>query len=225
MKKPLVTIIDDALPEAQHRALKRAIVRLGSERIVAGYQTTFWFPLDAQPSNRVEQAVLSLAALLPAKHRRGVTGVEWWLSRMRTSNVKVDFHRDRDNARFDQTGEETHPKISSLLYLSDSRGGLLAVTREAPNPENQAFAPDVHDFDFVTPRPNRFTFFDGRLTHGVLDANNEIPGRRLPRERKWRLAIAVNFWAERPWGVPLFGASHHYRGLALRGAHGLNPRS
>ena len=225
MKKPLVTIIDDALPQAQHRALKTAIVGLGSERIVAGYQTTFWFPLDGQPSNRVEQAVLALATFLPSRHRRGVTGVEWWLSRMRTSNVKVDFHRDRDNARFDETGEESNPKISSLLYLSGSRGGLLAVTREDPNPENQAFAPDVHDFDFVTPHPNRFTFFDGRLTHGVLDANNEIPGRKLPREKKLRLAIAVNFWSTRPWGVPLFGTSHHYRGLALRGPRGLHRRS
>ncbi len=222
MKKPLVTIIDDALPEAAHRALKRAIVRLGTERIVVGYQTTFWFPFDAEPSNRVEQAVLALAALLPVKQRRGVTGVEWWLSRMRTSNVKVDFHRDRDNARFDETGEEMNPRVSSLLYLSASRGGLLAVTREDPNPENLAFAPDVHDFDFVMPRPNRFTFFDGQLTHGVLDAHNEIPGRKLPREPKLRLAIAVNFWAERPWGVPLFRASHHYRGLALKGARGLH---
>ncbi len=225
MKKPLVTIIDDALPQAAYRALKTAIVGLGTERLVAGYQTTFWFPLDAAPSNRVEQAVLALAALLPLKHRRGVTGVEWWLSRMRTSNVKVDFHRDRDNARFDETGEESNPKISSLLYLSASRGGLLAVTREDPNPENQAFAPDVHDFDFVTPQPNRFTFFDGQLTHGVLDAHNEIPGRKLPREPKLRLAIAVNFWSARPWGVPLFATSHHYRGLALEGPRGLNRRS
>ncbi len=224
MKRPLVTIIDDALPEAQHRALKAAIVRLGTERIVAGYQTTFWYPLDAAPSNRVEEAVRVLTQRVPAKARRGVTGVEWWLSRMRTSNVKVDFHRDRDNARFDETGEETHPKISSLLYLSGSRGGLLAVTREAPNPKNQAFAPDVHDFDFVTPQPNRFTFFEGRLTHGVLDANNEIPGRKLPREPKLRLAIAVNFWAHRPRGVPVFGSTHHYRGLALKGPSGLNHR-
>jgi hypothetical protein len=223
--KPLVTIVDGALPAEQHRALKAAIVRLGEERIVAGYQTTFWFELGTEPSNRVEEAVVVLAGLLPLKQRRGLKGVEWWLSRMRTSNVKVDFHRDRDNARFDQTGEERHPKLSSLLYLGPSRGGLLAVTREAPNPENQAFAPDVHDFDFVEPRANRFTFFDGALTHGVLDANNELPGRRLPREKRLRLAIAVNFWSERPWGVPLFRASPHYRGLARTGGRRLNLRA
>ena len=216
--KPLVTIVDDALPASQHRALKTAIVGLGGERLVAGYQTTFWYELGAPPSNRVEQVVPSLLELVPARLRRGVIGVEWWLSRMRTSNVKVDFHRDRDNARFDETGVEVHPRISSLLYLGPCKGGLLAVTREPPNPENPAFAPDVHDFDFVAPRANRFTYFDGALTHGVLDANNEVPGKRIPREPSLRLAIAVNFWGERPWGVPLFRQSAHYRGLALKAA-------
>ena len=222
MKAPLVTMIDRALPEADHRALKAAIVRLGDERIVAGYQTTFWYELGTPPSSLVEAAVERLFELLPAKRRRGVTGVEWWLSRMRTSNVKVDFHRDRDNARFDQTKEERHPRVSSLLYLNECRGGLLAVTEEDPNPKNQAFAPDVLDFDFVAPRANRFTFFEGTLTHGVLDANNEVPGKRLPRERDLRLAIAVNFWDERPWQVPRFAESRHYRGLALKGSRGLN---
>lgn len=216
--KSRVTIVDDALPAAQHRALKAAIVGLGGERLVAGYQTTFWYELGTPPSNRVEQVVPALLALVPPKLRREVKGVEWWLSRMRTSNVKVDFHRDRDNARFDETGVETHPVVSSLLYLGASRGGLLAVTREPPNKENQAFAPDVHDFDFVAPRANRFTYFDGALTHGVLDANNEVPGKRLAREPSLRLAIAVNFWGERPWGVPLFRQSRHYRGLALKSA-------
>jgi hypothetical protein len=169
----------------------------------------------------VEQAVGTLFARLPPKKRRGVKGVEWWLSRMRTSNVKVDFHRDRDNARFDETGVEKNPRVSSVLYLGECRGGLLAVTLEDPNPDNPAFAPDVHDFDFVAPRANRFTFFDGTLTHGVLDATNAIPGRRLPREQELRLAIAVNFWAERPWKVSSFGESRHYRALALKSARGV----
>lgn len=224
MRRPLVTLVDGALPPRQHRALKAAIVGLGRERLVAGYQTTFWYPLDAPPSNRVEQAVPALFALLPSPQRRRVVGVEWWLSRMRTSNVKVDFHRDRDNARFASTGVEVHPRFSSLLYLGSCRGGLLAVTREDPNPDNPAFAPDLHDFDFVAPRANRFTFFAGTLTHGVLDATNQIPGRRLPREPSLRLAIAVNFWAERPWQVPLFEQSRHYRGLALRAPRGVNLR-
>lgn len=212
---PLVNIVDDALARNQHRALKAAVVRLGNERIISGYQTTFWYPLNATPRNHIEGAVSALLQLLPPQKRRGTTGVEWWLSRMRTSNVKVDFHKDRDNVRFEETGLEVHPVLSSLLYLNSSRGGLLAVTQEDPNPDNQACAPDLHDFDFVDPQPNRFAFFDGRLTHGVLDAKNQIPGQRLSRETALRLAIAINFWKERPWGVPLFEQSSHYRSLAF----------
>ncbi len=219
---PLVTLVDDALEPKTFRQLHAAIVGLGRERIVAGYQTTFWFPFADAPSNLVERAVSSLKAHVPAKQRQKVIGVEWWLSRMRTSNVKVDFHRDRDNARWDEKREERNPVLSSVLYLNRCRGGLLAVTTQPPNPRNPAFAPDVHDFDFVEPRANRFTFFDARYTHGVLDAQNQLPGRRLPTERTWRLAIAVNFWAERPWGVPLFREVSHYRALALSGRRGVN---
>ena len=211
---PLVTIVDDALPLHAFSGLAKSISALGRERIVAGYQTTFWFPRGASPSSQVEALVPQLEQHIPPVRRKRVVGVEWWLSRMRTSNVKVDFHRDRDNARFDATGVERNPVLSSLLYLNRCTGGLLAVTTQPTNPDNQAFAPDVHDFDLVEPRPNRFTFFDGRLTHGVLDAKNQIPGARLPTQKGWRLAIAINFWAERPWDVPSFGASPHYRKLA-----------
>jgi hypothetical protein len=100
-----------------------------------------------------------------------------------------------------------------VLFLNRCRGGLLAVTREAPNPRNAALAPDVHDFDFAQPEPNRFVWFDGRLTHGVLDARNEIPWRRLPRQNTLRLAVIANFWRARPTDVPLFSESRAYRSL------------
>ncbi len=212
--KPLVTVIDDALPERHFETLLRGIRSLRQERIRAGYQTTFWFDFDEPPSNLIELAALQLRQHLPSWAR--FTGVEWWLSRMRTSNVKVDFHRDRDNALFDSTGTEAHPTVSSVLYLNECRGGLLAVTRDAPNPQNPAMAPDRHDFDLVTPAPNRFVVFKGDLTHGVLDAKNQIPGQRLPTERHWRLAIAINFWRAAPQGVGSFINSKHYRKLALR---------
>lgn len=209
MRQPLVRIVDGALPAATFKKLHAAIVALGNERLVAGYQTTFWFDFDDAPSTLVEHAALALRPLVQSK----ATGVEWWLSRMRTSNVKVDFHRDRDNARFDDDGVEVHPLVSSLLYLNRCRGGLLAVTKQPPNPRNQAFAPDRHDFDFVEPRENRFTWFNGKLTHGVLDAENQIPGKRLPREPELRLAIAINFWAKPPRRVPRFAETRHYARL------------
>lgn len=207
--KPLVTLIDGALPAAAFSRLRDAVVSLGNERLRDSYQTTFWFDFDDAPSNLVERAVVKLRDRVPAKAR----GVEWWLSRMRTSNVKVDFHRDHDIALMERDGVQRHPLVSSLLYLNECRGGLLAVTREAPNPRNLAFAPTKHDFDFVAPKANRFTFFKGTLTHGVLDAENQIPGKRLRREPELRLAIAINFWRARPLNVPKFTERDVYESL------------
>lgn len=215
VRAPWVTLVDPALPKRQFDRLLAGIEALGGERLRDSYQTTFWFDFSTPPSNLVEAAVLRLEGHVPQERRPDVIGVEWWLSRMRTSNVKVDFHHDRDNAVFDRTGREVLPRLSTVFYLNRCRGGLLAVTRERLNPENPACAPDVHDFDFVEPGPNRFAFFDAKMAHGVLDARNQLPGQRLPTERGWRLAIAINFWHRRPEGVPTFAESRHYRALAL----------
>lgn len=190
--------------------LLRAVRGLGESALRTTYQTTFWFPRGAQPSCVVEEAIARVWL------KGTFAGVEWWLSRMRTSNVQVDFHRDRDEKLALSGGREVHPARSSVLFLNRCRGGLLAVTREAPNPLNPALAPDVHDFDFAQPAPNRFVWFDGSLTHGVLDARNQIPGRRLPREKALRLAVIANFWRARPTGVPRFADSRAYRSLRRR---------
>ena len=76
------------------------------------------------------------------------------------------------------------------------------------------------DEDLVEPRPNRYVWFDGRLTHGVLDAENQLPGRRLPREPRLRLTVAINFWPKRPRGVPRFDERRLYPPLARLGRTG-----
>jgi hypothetical protein len=199
--------VEPALPAPLFARLLRNVKRLGETGLRTTYQTTFWFPRGAPPSCIVEEAIAQLWLKGPWD------GVEWWLSRMRTSNVQVDFHRDRDEKLALRGGPQRHPARSSVLFLNRCQGGLLAVTNRAPNPRNDAMAPDVHDFDFAEPKPNRFVWFDGKLTHGVLDARNEIPGRRLPREKALRLAVIVNFWRRRPTDVPLFCESRAYRGL------------
>ncbi|MBL8920618.1 MAG: 2OG-Fe(II) oxygenase [Myxococcaceae bacterium] len=207
-------MVEPALPEAQFEELARRIRALGAERLRSSYQTTFWFDLREPPSNVVEEAAVRLFRALPGSRRRGVIGVEWWLSRMRTSNVKVDFHVDRDNALFDDTGHTVTPVTSSVLYLTSSVGGLLAVTKAKADPTRPACIPDTDEFELVEPRPNRFVYFDAKLTHGVLDARNQVPLARLPVQRRWRIGVAINFWHRRPRRVGTFAESAHYRRLA-----------
>lgn len=183
---------------------------LGEEGLRSTWQTTFWYPLGARPASVVEEAIGALKLPLP----RGVKGAEWWLSRMRTSRVAIDFHQDHDIALRERGGPLRHPAVSSVLFLNTCQGGLLAITRDRPNPRNPALAPTRHDFDLVTPRPNRLAFFDGRLTHGVLDARNRIPGGRLPREPALRLAVAVNFWRTKPLAARPFAGCGVYPQLS-----------
>ncbi len=211
--RPLVTLVDDALEPRLFRRLLRAVEALGERALARTYQTTFWVPRGGASCSVVEEAVLSLSRRLPLK----VAGWEWWLSRMRTSNVQVDFHRDRDERLALAGGPQRHPLRSSVLFLNRCRGGLLAVTRQAPDPRRPALAPSLIDFDLVEPKPNRWVHFDGRLTHGVLDAENQIPFRRLPREPALRLSIPINWWRSRPTGVPELSASRAYRSLVTRG--------
>ena len=124
-----------------------------------------------------EEVILALRRKL---RPGGAAGVEWWLSRMWTGDVQVDFHRDRDEALARRTGRERRPALSSVLFLNRVRGGALVVTRQRPDRRNPALAPLPLDGDLVAPRPNRFVWFDGRLTHGVLDAQNQNPRARPP---------------------------------------------
>jgi hypothetical protein len=212
--KPLVRLVGEALSPALFGRVRRGVVALGEERLRSTYQTTFWAPLGAAPSCVVEQALPALLA--HAKPPRKVIGIEWWLSRMRTSNVRVDFHQDCDERLYRAGGPVVHPVLSSVLFLNTCVGGLLAVTRQEPVADNPALAPLPLDADLVEPQPNRYVIFEGALTHGVLDARNQLPGPRLLRQPKLRLTIAVNYWHQRPTGVPRFGESKAYRSLMLR---------
>ena len=208
-----LTCHDDALPEPLFRSLLRRVRALRGERLRSTYQTTFWYDFS-EPTNVVEQAALALRPRIP-KGRR-VVGVEWWLSRMKTTDVQVDFHQDRDERLALAGGPLRHPRYSSVLFLNRVRGGLLAVTTELPCEDNPALAPERQEFDLAAPRPNRFVVFSGHLTHGVLDANNEIPHRRLPGPARLRLAVIYNWWGQRPTDIPTYAETGFYRPLAPR---------
>ena len=207
--QPLVRVVDGALPAALFTRLARAVRALGTEDLRRTYQTTFWFDCAARPAALPEAAILALRPQVSGDF----AGVEWWLSRMRTSDVGVDFHRDRDEARFARTGRTVHPAVSSVLFLNRCRGGLLAVVDAPPCEANPACAPERFDADLVRPWPNRFALFRGDATHGVLDANGDIPHGRLATPTPLRLAIAINWWRRRPEAVPEFASSRRYPSL------------
>jgi hypothetical protein len=205
-----VHLVESALPDALFRRLRARVGRLGMEGIRRTYETTFWFDLGT-PRAVTEEAILALGAAVP---HADADGVEWWLSRMWTHDVRVDFHRDRDEALAKATRRQRHPRISSVLFLNRVRGGALAVTAQPPDPENPSLVPLPLEADLVAPRPNRLVWFDGRLTHGVLDARNQVPAGRLPARGELRLTLVMNWWGARPVRLPAYEGSGKY--LALR---------
>ena len=211
---PLVQLTDTALPPTLFARLSRRVGQVGRERLRKTYQTTFWFDFREQPASVVEEAILQLRERLPARLR--LAGAEWWLSRMYTTDVQVDFHQDRDERLALATGELVHPRLSSVLFLNRVRGGALAVTREPPDPERPSLAPRNLDLTLVAPRPNRYVLFDGTLTHGVLDAQNQVPTGRLPGRSRLRRTIAINWWRARPTGIPTYREAGVYPALARK---------
>jgi hypothetical protein len=137
---------------------------------------------------------------------------------MWTHDVQVDFHRDRDE-RLALAGEpDRHPRVSSVLFLNRVQGGALAVTAQPPDARNRAQVPLPLEADLVGPRPNRLALFEGRLTHGVLDARNAVPGARLRQRGELRLTLVMNGWARRPHAVPTFEEAGVYAALVVRPA-------
>ncbi len=140
-RRPLVTIHDQVLPPSKLRELTQKVRGLGGERLRSTYQTTFWFELGGEPTNVVERVLPYLEPLVPRRRRRAV-GVEWWLSRMSTHDVRVDFHRDCDERLLRRGGPAVHPLTSTVFFLNRVRGGLLAITREDPCEDNPSLAPE-----------------------------------------------------------------------------------
>jgi hypothetical protein len=207
-----VHLREGALPAALFRRVNGGVRALGGERLQSTYQTTFWFDL-VRPSSIVEEAIVSLRRFLP----ESFAGVEWWLSRMYTNRIRVDFHRDRDERRSLRGGAIRHPRVSSVLFLNRVRGGALAVTAQAPDPRHPCCVPLPLDAELIAPRPNRLVWFAGSLTHGVLDAANRVP-QGVPRSKgELRLSVVMNWWTTRPLAVPTFADSGVYAPLRARG--------
>jgi hypothetical protein len=209
---PLAVVLDGALPAGLFRRLAGAVRALGTEGLRRTYQTAFWFDLGA-PGCIAEEAILALRPRVWGARPGRLAGVEWWLSRMRTTDVQVDFHQDRDEVLFGRTGRTRCPAQGSVLFLNRCRGGALAVTAQPADEANPARAPLPFDGDLVRPRPNRLALFPGDATHGVLDARGDVPHRRLAPAAPLRLALIMNWWRARPEGRPRFAEAGVYAAL------------
>ncbi len=210
--KRLVARHDDALPSPLFQGVLRAMERIGAK---ADYWRTFWYPLATEPRNQVEAIARTLQSRVPEGER--IAGVEWWLGRMNTRDVPLDFHHDRDLSLFEQTGRLAHPKWSSVLYLNEVTGGSLVVTDQRllrRGEELRLSPPEAGSSDVVRPAANRFVVFPGNLFHGVLDADDAVPHGTLAGKAEWRLSVVLNWWTRKPRGVRRWSASDAYPELS-----------
>src|SRR5258706_16243810 len=86
-KKFLLTrVIDRTLPERLLNRARRAIARLGRERLHQSYFTTFWLESGAGPANVLEEA-----GLAPAPRPKGrCAGGGWWHGRPDTPPPPIE---------------------------------------------------------------------------------------------------------------------------------------
>jgi hypothetical protein len=197
---PLLATIDDAVEDDLFRRVDRAVRAVGED---ATYWKTFWFPLGAEPRCLPELLAGELRRHVPEATR--IAGVEWWLGRMRTTDVALDFHHDRDLTLYEKTGRIAHPRWSSVYFLNAVRGGSLFVTDQRllhRGDDYRLHPPEATQASSVRPAANRFARFPGHCFHGVLDANDRVPTGKLPGPpdtERW--TVVLNWWTRKPLAV------------------------
>jgi hypothetical protein len=197
-----INLFEDALPNPLFRLLAGAVRAVGTERIenMGSYNTTFWFPLGAKPTNIAEESVSKLCALVRPGPK--CVGMEWWLGRLKYGE-SLPFHTDRDRSLHKQTGQIVHPLWSSILYLNRYPSTPTIVLDQVLGPDGKSWVPPKPksgmSLDAV---PNDYAVFRGDLRHGVVA--NGVPRKPPGRSRKTqkspelRLTLLVNYWDRRP---------------------------
>ena len=172
-------------PEAHFQRLKREGFLF--------YQTTFWYPLDREPENIFERMTRSLQPLTNPTSR--VIGVEWWFSVLTTNKTPhwlLPCHFDRNDLAEKDINKIKHPQFSSVLFMNSVPYGELVITDQILTKKGIHPA-QPQNMRFIQPGKNLYAVFPGNLYHGVL-------GRmwRPAQTSKLRLAMAVNWWTEKP---------------------------
>jgi hypothetical protein len=160
------------------------------------YRTTFWYPLDRRPENIFESVARSLKPL--ANPPSSVTGVEWWFSVLLTNATPqwiLSCHFDRDDIAVSESDwtRVRHPDTASVLFLNTVPYGELVVTDQVMTKEGTRQPKQPTDMRFIRPDRNLYAVFPGHLYHGVI-------GRmwRPMKKTTLRIAMAVNYWSDRP---------------------------
>lgn len=157
------------------------------------YRTVLWHQRGAEPSNVFESVISQLEPLVAPSS--SVVGVEWWFSVLRTNTSPqwlLPCHFDRNDLAEKDAEKLKYPEKASVLFLNSVHHGELVVTDQIWTKEGiQPKQPK--DMVFIKPRENRYAVFPGQLYHGVM-------GRmwRPARKPALRLAMAVNWWCEKP---------------------------
>jgi lipid II:glycine glycyltransferase (peptidoglycan interpeptide bridge formation enzyme) len=192
-----VKLFDPAVPRGQFDALRVAFPESHFRRLLAEgfrfYQTTFWYPLDRGPENVFESTIDSLRPL--AQPSPSAIGVEWWFSVLLTNSTPqwlLPCHFDRNDLDEKDLQKIRHPETASVLFLTSVPYGELVVTDQVLT-DRGAQPQQPKDMRFVSPKANRYATFPGHLYHGVI-------GRmwRPLKDAKLRVAMAVNWWTEKP---------------------------
>jgi hypothetical protein len=210
----------ECLPEPLHARLLQC---LGLERFeqwrrdgMPFYRTTFWYPSDRAPSHVVEEVIEVLREA--ARPSPQVVGVEWWFSVVRTNATPqwlLPCHFDRADLDEADPARIRHPETASVFFFNAVPYSELVVTDQVLARDGRPSPREPHKMRFVPPGVNRYAVFPGHLYHGVI-------GRmwRQEEDECLRVALAVNWWTERPTAPYLRDSSEAVQtfGLELKEA-------
>lgn len=198
-----VAVHSNSLPVSLFRRLVRAVREVGGERLKKSYVTNFWFPLDTEPGNLVEEVISRLCLL--ARPGPRCIGVEWWLGRL-ACGQPLSLHFDRDMTLQKQTGQVVHPLWSSILYLNRFPSSPTVILDQVWNREKESLDPPVaKSGKAVYPEPNQYVVYRGNLYHGVMaeQSSQSSPApagrsRKPGKAHELRLTLLINYWDRRP---------------------------
>ena len=176
---------DGFLPEIEHRRLVACLqehhgsLEQGSSWFASHGLHSSLLPLDRlDPLLRLLNQVLSLF-LEETRCTLGAAGLEWWINR----NSKHDWHLDKDEALFKQSGKLRLASWSYLYYVEKPiSGGELELMA---NPLMRPYSNSAKT-KCVEPEIARMVSFDSKYYHRVRPYQGS------------RLSIAMNAWSEPP---------------------------